>query len=77
MAYEWRLFWVGDGGNAAGSRPVPDWEDLEERERALGLRERQPILVSPDGRVTHAALEQQLAAREGVPDLASRRQPRP
>jgi hypothetical protein len=30
---------------------VPGWEDLEERERALGLRERQPILVSPDGRV--------------------------
>ncbi|MET9733222.1 hypothetical protein ABZZ79_22015 [Streptomyces sp. NPDC006458] len=56
---------------------MPDWEDLEERERALGLRERQPILVSPDGRVTHAALEQQMAAREGVPDLASRRQPRP
>lgn len=27
------------------------WEDLAERERALGFKERQPILVSPLGRV--------------------------
>ncbi|WP_371576807.1 site-specific integrase [Streptomyces sp. NBC_01314] len=27
------------------------WEDLEAREHALGLREQQPILVSPEGRV--------------------------
>ncbi|WP_079027749.1 MobF family relaxase [Streptomyces rimosus] len=51
VSNEWRLFWAGDGGNPEGGRPVPGWEDLEERERALGLRERQPILVSPDGRV--------------------------
>jgi hypothetical protein len=51
VAHEWRLFWVGDESNPAGGRPVPGWEKLEERERALGLRERQPILVSPDGRV--------------------------
>lgn len=51
MAYEWRLFWVGDGGVPARDRPVSGWEDLEARERALELRERQPILVSPEGRV--------------------------
>ncbi|OEV10550.1 site-specific integrase [Streptomyces nanshensis] len=51
MADEWRLFWVGDGGTPEGDRPVAGWEGLEERERALGLRERQPILVSPEGRV--------------------------
>lgn len=51
MADEWRLFWVGDGGDPVGDRPVPGWEELKERERALGLRERQPILVAPDGRV--------------------------
>lgn len=51
MAYEWRLFWVGDGGAPAVDWPVAGWEDLEARERALGLRERQPILVSPEGRV--------------------------
>lgn len=51
MGDEWQLFWVGDGGDPVGSRPVPGWEDLAERERALGLRERQPILLAPDGRV--------------------------
>lgn len=51
MAYEWRLFWVGDGGAPAVDWPVTGWEDLEARERALGLREQQPILVSPEGRV--------------------------
>lgn len=50
MAY-WRLFWVGDGGDPVAGRPAPGWEDLEARERALGLRERRQILVSPDGRV--------------------------
>lgn len=50
MAYQWRMFWVGDVGDPVGGRPVPGWEDLKERERALGLRERQPILVAPDGR---------------------------
>ncbi|MFD3622723.1 integrase [Streptomyces sp. NPDC058676] len=51
MAYEWRLFWVGDGGAPAADWPVAGWEDLEARERALGLREQQPILVSPEGRI--------------------------
>lgn len=51
MAYEWRLFWVGDGGVPATDWPVTGWEDLEAREHALGLREQQPILVSPEGRV--------------------------
>lgn len=51
VAYEWRLFWVGDGGTPAADWPVDGWEDLEVREHALGLREQQPILVSPEGRV--------------------------
>lgn len=44
MAEGWRLFWVGVelGGG---------WADLAVRERRLGFREGQPILVSPDGRV--------------------------
>ncbi|MBF6214322.1 site-specific integrase, partial [Nocardia puris] len=42
MSDEWMLFWTGQGG-AEG--------DLRERERRLGLRDRQPILVSPDFRV--------------------------
>jgi hypothetical protein len=49
VAYEWRLFWVGDGGVPAADLPVAGWEDLEARERALKLRERQPILVPPEG----------------------------
>lgn len=50
---EWRLFWVERGG-----APVDDdceiltrWRDLEARDAELGFRDRQPILVSPDGRV--------------------------
>ncbi|MFE3648683.1 hypothetical protein ACFXO2_12710 [Streptomyces sp. NPDC059152] len=43
--------WVGDGGTPADDGPAAGWGDLAERERALGLRDRQPILVSPDGRV--------------------------
>lgn len=53
MADDWRLFWVGDGGTPSGvdEGPTAGWENLAEREGALGLREGQPILVSPDGRV--------------------------
>ena len=50
---EWQLFWVG--GGAAPKAPAGDapagWAGLADRERRLGFRERQPILVSPDGRV--------------------------
>ncbi|MFD9503448.1 site-specific integrase [Streptomyces sp. NPDC060035] len=49
MAGEWSLFWTGDGGGSASR--VPGWEGLGERERALGFRGQQPILVSPEGRV--------------------------
>lgn len=50
---EWRLFWVGDGGTPSGlgKDDLAAWEDLSERERALGFRDRQPILLSPLGRV--------------------------
>jgi site-specific recombinase XerD len=50
---EWRLFWVGKGGipNAPSHEPLRRWTDLDERERALGFRDLQPILVSPDGRI--------------------------
>jgi len=49
---EWQLFWAGGGAAAAGAGGQPGgWADLAERERGLGFRERQPILVSPDGRV--------------------------
>ncbi|QDO45840.1 integrase [Streptomyces sp. RLB3-17] len=51
MADEWRLFWVGDGDTPSDDGRAAGWADLTERERALGLRERQPILVSPEGRV--------------------------
>ena len=53
VAEEWQLFWAG--GGAAPAAPAGDaparWADLADRERGLGFRERQPILVSPDGRV--------------------------
>ncbi|MER6465744.1 integrase [Streptomyces sp. NPDC001228] len=50
---EWRLFWVGGGGtpSAGAESPLGHWGDLASRERALGLREGLPILVSPDGRI--------------------------
>ncbi|MEV6730651.1 hypothetical protein [Streptomyces sp. NPDC051364] len=51
MAYEWRLLWVGHAGPRAADRPVVGWEDVQARERTLGLREQQPILVSPEGRI--------------------------
>ncbi|MFF1399430.1 hypothetical protein ACFVZD_37235 [Streptomyces sp. NPDC058287] len=51
MVHEWRLLWVGDGGAPAADWPVEGRNDLEARERALGLREQQPILVSPECRV--------------------------
>lgn len=50
---EWQLFWVG-------AEPVSEpiavgglegWSDLAERERALGFRQNQPILMDPSGRV--------------------------
>jgi site-specific recombinase XerD len=44
VAEEWRLFWVR-------VEPGGGWADLAVRERRLGFREGQPILVSPDGRV--------------------------
>jgi len=53
VADEWQLFWVGGRGapkHASGDEPAC-WADLAERERGLGFRERQPILVSPAGRV--------------------------
>ncbi|HEX9355218.1 MAG TPA: hypothetical protein VF933_15570 [Streptosporangiaceae bacterium] len=54
MTDEWQLFWVG--GDRAPVTPAGDeqsgaWAELAERERMLGFRERQPILVAPDGRV--------------------------
>ncbi|MFB8290202.1 site-specific integrase [Kitasatospora purpeofusca] len=51
MTSEWLLFWVGDGGDPSSDGLLAGWEHLAERERVLGLRERQPILVAPDGRV--------------------------
>lgn len=51
MLSEWRLSWVGDGGTPNGDGLTAGWKDLAEHECVLGLRERQPILVSPDGRV--------------------------
>lgn len=50
---EWWLFWVGAGGTPGGSDEWldADWSGLAARERALKFGERQPILVSPDGRV--------------------------
>lgn len=50
---EWRLFWVGDGGTPTAGSPglLGRWNDLDARERSLGLREGMPILVSPDSRV--------------------------
>ncbi|MEW1548462.1 hypothetical protein [Streptomyces tsukubensis] len=50
MGYEWRLFWVGDGVIPL-EVDRPRLGGLAERERALGLRERQPIPVAPAGRV--------------------------
>jgi len=53
VAGEWQLFWVGAGDAAApavGDEPA-GWADLAGRERGLGFRDRQPILVSPAGRV--------------------------
>ncbi|MDH6710900.1 hypothetical protein P3T27_007651 [Kitasatospora sp. MAA19] len=47
---EWQLFWTDRGSGSAVLPPI-GWGDLEERERRLGVRLRQPILVSPDGRV--------------------------
>ncbi|MFE0118899.1 integrase [[Kitasatospora] papulosa] len=46
---EWSLFWTGDGGTPKEDE-VPGWGDLPEREKALRFRDRQPILVSPEGR---------------------------
>jgi site-specific recombinase XerD len=52
VADEWQLFWVGGEAPAAVAGDKPGaWADLAERERKLGFRERQPILVSPAGRV--------------------------
>lgn len=34
MAYEWRLFWAGDGGVPTADWPVLEREDLEARARA-------------------------------------------
>lgn len=50
---EWRLFWTGVGGDPDGGRNdvLGGWGDLAERERALGIRPGQPILLAPDGRV--------------------------
>jgi site-specific recombinase XerD len=50
---EWRLFWVGRGriADGGGESGPGRWEDLERRERDLGFRDGQPILVSPEGRV--------------------------
>ena len=42
---------VRDGGTPVADGPVPGWQDLAPREAALGLRERQRILLSPAGRV--------------------------
>ena len=53
MADAWQLFWVGGGGvpvTVAGDERG-GWADLAERERRLGFQDRQPILVSPAGRV--------------------------
>jgi hypothetical protein len=50
---EWRLFWTGAGGTPDGDRDdvLGAWGDLAKRERALGIRPGQPILLAPDGRV--------------------------
>lgn len=50
MCDEWQLFWTDRGGRLA-DLSMAGAGDLEERERRLGIRQRQPILVSPDGRV--------------------------
>jgi site-specific recombinase XerD len=54
VADEWQLFWVGDGdevGNSPERLGLDGWADLVAREQRLGLRDRQPILVSPQLRV--------------------------
>jgi len=49
---ERRLFWTGIGGDPDGGRNdvLGSWGDLAERERGLGMRSGQPILLAPDGR---------------------------
>jgi hypothetical protein len=50
---KWLLFWTGGRVASAGvgGEGLAGWGDLEAREAAAGFRDRQPVLVSPDGRV--------------------------
>ncbi|MFF0626733.1 integrase [Streptomyces sp. NPDC004296] len=59
MLEEWWLSWVGDGGTpvGGGATVLEGWTDLAGRERGLRFRARQPILVSPDGRVDARLVE--------------------
>ncbi|MGI5453523.1 site-specific integrase [Streptomyces sp. CA-249302] len=49
---EWRLVWAGAGGTPAPHTTgvLANWRDLAERERELGIRAGQPILIDPRGR---------------------------
>lgn len=47
----WRLAWVRHGAAAPEGvhQLLSGWDDLDDAERALGIRDGQPILVAPDG----------------------------
>ncbi|MFE9258592.1 site-specific integrase [Streptomyces sp. NPDC006879] len=53
MLEEWWLSWTCDGGAPDGvvEPALEGWSDLAAREKALGFRTKQPILIAPDGRL--------------------------
>ena len=49
----WRMFWVPQDAARTGVRPqvLPGWKDLSAREKEVGVRPGDPVLLSPDHRV--------------------------
>jgi integrase len=49
----WRVFWVPQDAARTGVRPqvLPGWKDLPAREKEVGIRPGDPVLLSPDHRV--------------------------